>query len=178
MINRFIVVSFSLFLLSGCVLYPTTRTYFEPNEADGTLTKSRSCGYHKAALDSLERMVDSVEVGVTPQYRENKELLVILSFYYNDGSVDVSPNEISITSNNGKKIFPKNVTTKSYAMDASHPNRLWANITYPVLSENLDRLSINFSEAALKINGVRINVKPFRFKKISKPDIYYSSINC
>lgn len=159
-------------LISGCAVYPSTRTYYEPNSEDGTPTRSASCGYHAAANDSLERQVGGVSIGVSPHYKKGSNLSLTVSFHYDEDHIDIDKNLIMVTVNGGHSYSPMNIVVNSYEKDNTHPNRIFIHLSYSVLSEDVTELSVALPNLASH------ELKPFRFKITTKSDIYYASINC
>jgi hypothetical protein len=159
-------------LISGCAIYPTTRTYYEPNIEDGSPTQSSSCGYHAAANDSLERQIGGISVVVSPRYKEGGNLSLTVSLHYGEEDVAIDGNSISATVNGGASYQPTNVVVNSYKKDNTHPNRMFLHLIYAVPSENVNGLSVELPKIVKKV------IRPFRFKKTTKSDIYYASINC
>ena len=160
------------FLMSGCAVYPTTRTYFEPNKEDGTPTRSTSCGYHAAANDSLERQIGGVSVVVSPRYKEGGNLSLSVSLHYDEEGVVIDGSLITVAINGGASYHPTNVIVNSYKKDNTHSNRIFLHIFYAVPSESVTELSVTLPNIMNKPSS------PFRFKKATKSDIYYASINC
>jgi len=164
--------------LSACVVFPVTRTYFEPNAADGSPTPSRSCGYYRTAKDGLEREVDGIVIGVHPTYLKDEDLLITVSFHYEKGDVSLDPDEISMSTDSGHTYRPKHWEVEIYAKDKSHSYRKWLFLEYPVISSELDNLNVNFSSSAVLLDQKALGIGPFRFKKITKSDVFYGSVNC
>ncbi len=78
--KRYLLLIISLLtMLAGCVAYPVTRTYYEPNPNDGDLTATSGCGYHTTKNDSLERIIDGVTIHVMPEYVDGENLKVTIS---------------------------------------------------------------------------------------------------
>jgi len=158
--------------MSGCAVYPTTRTYFEPNKEDGTPTRSTSCGYHAAANDSLERKIGGVSVFVSPRYKEGGNLSISVSLHYDEEDVVIDGSEITVAVNDEASYLPTDVVVNRYEKDNTHPNRIFLHLIYAVPSESVNELSVTLPRIVNKSSS------PFRFKKTTRSDIYYASINC
>ncbi len=175
-----ILFSLIFFLVSGCALYPTTRTYFEPNPEDGSLQPSSSCGYHAAKNDSLVREVDNFELHVTPHYKEGEKLKLTVLVQSKENNVTINANKIRLSSSNQEHAsLPVEVKENTYEPRSNWPYYMkWNHMTYPPLSESLESITITFDTGSIVLDGKPLKIKPFRFNKTTKKDIYYSSINC
>jgi len=175
------IILFSVVLTgTGCALYPTSRTYFEPNQSDGELAPSMGCGYHAAKHDSLIRKLGEVTINVTPYYKEGEELQVIVLFQEREDSVVVNPEHIEVKSSSAQNPIPPSTIKQANQPPRSNwPYYMkWNYLTYPLLSESLDEISVIFNHESVLVNNEEITLKKFRFKKTTKSDIYYASINC
>ncbi len=171
---------FVLFLVSGCAVYPTTRTYFEPNPEDGSLQPSMSCGYHAAKNDSLVREMDGFKIQVTPHYKEGKKFQLTVLVQSTDDHVTIDPNKIGLSSSKqGNTSLPSEVKANNYEPRSNWPYYMkWNHMTYPDLSESLESITITFHAGSITLNGRTLEIGDFRFRKTTKEDIYYASINC
>ena len=168
-----------LMLPVGCVVFPTTRTYFEPNPEDGTPVPSSSCGYHRASKDSLSRDIQGIHVQVTPIYEKRKPLSAMILFRYVDGHVDVRPSEFQLrVLPNDTVITPAETKVTYYERDNTHPYRKWVYLNYAMAGDDVAGLSFLFPEGTVSRNGDTVKLARFRFEKTTKSDIYYGSINC
>src|SRR6266568_953100 len=83
-------------LLSGCVVAPVSRTYYEPNPADGTPSRSASCGYHRAAEDMLKRDIEGITVSVVPQSKNSQPPSVYVLIGQTSKAVELDPNRFEV----------------------------------------------------------------------------------
>lgn len=165
---------------SGCALYPTSRTYFEPNPSDGEPAPSMSCGYHAAKNDSLVREVGKVTIKVTPQYNEGEELKLVVLFQEREDSVVVNPEHIVLKSSSAEKSISPSYIKQSYQAPRNNwPYYMkWNYLRYPVLAESLESISIVFNPGSVMVDSEAMELRQFQFKKTTKSDVYYASINC
>lgn len=165
---------------SGCAVYPTSRTYFEPNPSDGIPAPSMSCGYHAAKNDSLAREIGGVKIKVTPYYKEGKELQIIVLLQGQEDRIKIDPKKILLEALSIEE--PVSPTAIKQTIQEPRNNwpyyMKWNYLTYPLLSESLDTVSVVFQAGSVKLDNEPLKLKNFRFKKTTKSDIYYGSINC
>lgn len=175
----FLIVVLAAFQF-GCVVFPITRTYFEPNLEDGKAQRSSSCGYNRTAHDSLERDVDDLHVLVSPSYQEGRQLSVTFLFRFPSGDTGVRPELFELYSlSDGKTYKPVDIRNNVYGPDKTHPyTSIWVHLKYPVISENLESIKFVFPVDSITRNDLSVNLAPFRFNKVKKSDVYYGSINC
>lgn len=175
-ILKFPVFTIIASLLTACVVIPINRTYYEPNPADGIPSKSSSCGYHSTAEDMLRRDVDGntgIILSVLPSQKEGQPLSVYLLISKSTFNVTIDPEKLGIRFEKGEIVRPATTTMK----DAG-PNFLKSiNYVFPK-AFSANEIAVVFYRGFININGHEIDIAPFRFKKITKPDIYYGSINC
>ena len=176
----YIVLLAAVLTAPGCAVYPTSRTYFEPNPSDGEPAPSMGCGYHAAKYDSLIRELGEVTIKVTPYYKEGEKLLVIVLFQEREDSVVVNPEHIEVESSSAHDPISPIAIKKSVQPPRSNwPYYMkWSYLTFPILSESVKAISIIFNPGSVFVDDEVIELKPFRFKKTTKYDIYYALINC
>src|SRR5689334_2291515 len=56
-------------ILGGCAIYPTSRTFYEPEAADGKPRNRVSCGYIRTR-DVVTRVVEGIEISIAPADEE------------------------------------------------------------------------------------------------------------
>jgi hypothetical protein len=165
--------------LSGCVLYPTQRTYFAPDERDGTPGPSSSCGYNAARNDSVSRDFNGLYLKVSPTLEEGKRVSASMLFRGAPFTIiDPTKYELhSLPTGAVFKVVDYKVTKQ--APDISHRYySTWLHITYGVEPAGLTEIAIVFPANSVIVQGEPLAPTQFRFRKITKNDIYYSSINC
>jgi hypothetical protein len=173
-ITSITAVAISLTMLAGCVAMPMNRTYYEPNPADGIPIRSSSCGWHATALDALERDIEGIVISVFPRYEKGKPLSIYVLLGKTTKSVDTNFEMIELRAgNNATSVRPITTTTKS----AGPYYFMSANYVFPS-SFDADEMSLTFLPGFIKLDGRDIVVAPFRFKRTTKSDFYYNSINC
>jgi hypothetical protein len=165
--------------MASCVVYPTQRTYFEPNGQYGTPTPSTSCGYHNARNDALVRDVTRLHVQVSPHLMEGKPLSVTVLFR-GSSVADVSPEKYELRSlPSGLAFRPISHKINTYMPDRSHPYySRWLHLEFSAVPEELNEIAVVFLSGSVSLNGQVVDLAPFRFSKTTKNDIYYASINC
>lgn len=186
--NRFLISSVLLLtMLLGCVAYPTTRSYFEPNSEDGVLTATSGCGYHTTKLDSLVREIGDISIQVIPEYLEADNLKVTIFIKRENDYVSFEPELVvldakSVTTSgdeNQTLLKASDITSSLQVPTKSTPYYgQWYVLTFPVAADELNGISITLSAESLALGENSTNDLVFRFKKIAKQDFYYNSINC
>lgn len=170
---RIIVVLTAVFAISACVVFPTSRTYYEPNPEDGEPTPSESCGYHRAANDGLERHVEGVTISVFPYLEDDKPLRIsfLISRTARSLAVDTTQTELIA----GAVIVAPDTT------EENEPGPYFSKsitLTFASAADAPPNIALTFKPGFLKVDGTDIALAPFRFRKVTKSDIYYGSINC
>lgn len=159
--------------LSACVVFPTSRTYYEPNPDDGEPTPSQSCGYHRAADDGLTRKVEGLALSVFPRLDADEPLQISFLIGKTAKSVTVDAARVELRAG-ATTVAP--VTIKE-----NEPGPYFSKsitLTFPSSPDTLENIAVAFRAGFLKIGGIEINLAPFRFRKVTKGDLYYGSINC
>lgn len=177
--RSFAAITLGTLGLLGCVVYPTQRTYFEPNAMDGIPTPSQGCGYHNAKNDALVREVEGLHVQVSPLLDEGKPVSVIILFEATS-TVGLSPDRYELRSvTSGMTFLPVSQKINTYTPDRNRPYySSWVTLQFQPMPEQLNEISIVFPTGSVSINGRAVEIVPFRFNKKTKNDIYYNSINC
>ena len=172
-------------LLGGCALYPTTRTFYEGNPADGVATNRMSCGYIHTR-DSLRRVVNGVELDLAPgdesmhePFSDALTLSVSLTWRDTQAALDISKIEL-LTDTDGRRFDPKIVNLQTRPIRQAGGTFQWqtARVVYPEPSGLANKVTFVFREDALTVNGQPLAVQPFHFSRVTKKDWYYGSINC
>ena len=174
-----LITVFMLLAVQGCVLYPTSRTYLEPNPADGVPTSSVSCGYNRASKDALVRDLGNLHIQVAPSYSSDKPIALSILLRSDADNVTVNPKLIHLKNVENGEIFEPSKINVTYQRPPrfDHFNR-WIYIVYPVGSKKLRSISVQFNAGSVFIDGHRLDVDRFRFNKTEKFDIYYGLVNC
>ncbi|MGF1717900.1 hypothetical protein [Photobacterium chitinilyticum] len=183
--KRYLLLIISLLtMLAGCVAYPVTRTYYEPNPNDGDPAAISGCGYHTTKNDSLERVIDGATIHVMPEYVDGEDLKVTISIKNEFEYVDVYPGKIFVKDvASGNKLYPSD-TSVTMQMPSKHMPfyRQWVTFSFPVSVNELDELYITIPTGSLVIPNLstknEASAVHFRFNKTKKADFYYNSINC
>ncbi|WP_260260297.1 hypothetical protein [Vibrio intestinalis] len=170
-----LIVALLVLLQVGCVVYPTTRSYYQPIPFENqTKVKSQSCGYHKAAEDGLMSVWRQNEVRIYP----NNDVTSPVSFTV---VVDGLSNQqqwhefgFELKDARGKLWQPSSVTL-SHIRQEEGALRAWINVEFS-LSQQPENATLQNIEFMLQKDEKPIESYRFEFKQVS--DIYYSSINC
>lgn len=166
----------SAVLVSACVVLPVNRTYYEPNPADGKLVRSTSCGWHRTANDTLERYIDGTNttISVLPRYEEEKPLLVHLLIRGSSG-VELNAERVELRVGSSKSaVQPRKVEVS----DARPYFYKSIELTFPPSVSAEEEIAVVLLPGFLTVDGIRMVTTPFRFRKVTKGDVYYGSINC
>lgn len=157
--------------LAGCVVFPTNRTYYEPNAEDGQLSRSGSCGYHTTALDTLERDVGGVRLRVSPEYDESPTLIVHVAIPRTWPIPTIEPSLARLR--DGQRVLePQKVVAKDGGP------YFYMLITYTFPAASTDHIAFVPLPGFLNVREAPAEVAPFRFSKKTKADVFYGSINC
>ena len=161
-------------LLSGCVVVPMNRTYYEPNAADGTPIRSSSCGWNATSRDALERDVAGVTVSVYPTYEPGRPLRIYILLSRSDKTVEIVQENVEIKVGDGpQKYRPTAVKIK----DAGPYFFKSIDYEFPI-ADSASEIAVVFSTGFIKVNGHDMEILPFRFNRVTKSDVFYGSINC
>ncbi|MEF1279642.1 hypothetical protein QTO05_10880 [Vibrio fortis] len=169
MFRKLVTVSL-ITMLTGCVLYPTTRDYYKPIVQVGQAeTASSGCGYHKAKYDALEQTVGDITVRVYPSLSSEKTLMV------NFGLASSQDNDYLILNNVISNDVQLNEESESLTLTSKYLHdgvyRTWYSSNTFQLTDNPNQLTVSVSDS----NG---KMYQFMFEFTTQSDIYYASINC
>ncbi|MFD2176069.1 hypothetical protein [Veronia pacifica] len=177
MLTRFFTVVGLAILLSGCVVYPSSRTYLAPNPDDGTLSRSQGCGYQKTKLDTLSRKTKDYYLEVKPNNSNEHSFYVHVYVQSEKDIISLNASKVVILVN-GKPQEPEHFTVdKRQPRRGSEYYSAFINIFYPTNFDSIQTLSVEFGES-MKLNGSPEEQTPFRFEKQTVSDFYMASINC
>lgn len=139
--------------ITGCVVYPTQRTYFKPVKSQQfELTKSQSCGYHKVQYDGLKKG----EIRVFPDDKEQAPLRVLV---VTDG-YEVEKANVALI------LDGKPVTPDSFGQLYHHSHIRGFELTVDEKPRSIENLKII------------VDGDQYEFNQETESDIYYASINC
>ena len=168
------IAAVSLVMLVGCVVVPMSRTYYEPNSADGTPIRSASCGWNATALDGLKREIDGTAISIFPKYEKGVPLRIVVLIGRPTRSTELAPEQMELRATDAKTGV-RSVTTDTKAAGPY----FYRSISYSFPPEfDADEFEVTFLTGFIKIDGREIDVSPFRFKRTTKTDVYFGSINC
>lgn len=164
-------------LLAGCVVYPTSRTFYEPTSGEGTLRNQTSCGFLHTR-DTVERNVNGVRVAVmVGSERESADrqpdLYVTLTIEGPFGSWDIKTSQVLLVPEGSNVGLAPDLATDS---GNSHFTRWTLHFADP--AGKAERLEIRFGVGALTIRGAAVELAPLHFRRVKKSDAYMGSINC
>ena len=171
---RYATAAILLTALAGCVVAPMNRTYYEPNPADGTPIQSASCGWNATALDAIKKDVDGITISVYPTYDAGKPLRFSVLIGRTTKAADIDPEKIEIRlGDSAAGVRPETTSMRDAGPYISK------RIDYE-LSSSLDanEIVITFLSGFIKLDGRDIEITQFRFRRVTKSDVYYGSINC
>lgn len=171
-------------LLSGCVVYPTTNVYFEPQAADGVLRQSVACGFR--TKDELERQVDGLRLSAVAHIESNGAFRVRLIFDAQGRPMVLKQELFELTdASNGKSIPISNIqatsrqyrTVKSFGV-TEDVRAIWVTMTPTVSASAVAGFVLTMPENTVVVAGQTIRISPITFKKVEAQDVYHGSINC
>jgi hypothetical protein len=171
---RYATSAILLTALVGCVVMPMNRTYYEPNPADGIPIRSASCGWNATALDAIKRDVGGITISVFPTYDAKRPLRVSVLLGRTSKTADLDPEKVEIRFGDNATAVRPEITSMRDAgpyffksIDYGFPSSLDAN-----------EIVITFLPSFIKLDGRDIGTTQFRFRRVTKSDVYYGSINC
>lgn len=160
--------------LAGCVVMPMNRTYYEPNPADGTPIRSASCGWNATALDAVKKNVDGISISVYPTYDAGHPFRFSVLLGNTTKVAHIDPEKIEIRFGNS----PAGVRPETTNMRDASPY-FFKSIDYGFSSSpDVNEISITFLPGFIRLDDLDIETTQFRFRRVTKPDVYYGSINC
>jgi hypothetical protein len=160
---------------AGCVIAPVRRTYYEPNPADGTPTRSASCGYNRTANDGLERSFDGMTISVFPEYKEGRPLRVYVLLGRTTKAIEVNPDKVQLRIGTSTAAF---WPTKVDVQDAAPVFYKSIDLTFSAAAPEAQEISLVLLPGFITLDHIAVELAPFRFHKVTKMDVYYNSINC
>ncbi|ABV37001.1 hypothetical protein Ssed_2392 [Shewanella sediminis HAW-EB3] len=169
-----------LILLSGCVAYPTTRTYFKPDLNDGQLTPSMGCGYHTTRDDAVEKIVGDVTLTVMPEYVSGANLKITLLIRAKSKAGALLPENVFVSSSNfSSKLYPADITvTEQEPSGAIDHFSQWYTLVFPVSVDGIKEFELTIPWNNSSTTRQEDGVLNFSFEKVEVADFYYNSINC
>ncbi|QUM76291.1 hypothetical protein HWV00_08710 [Moritella sp. 24] len=173
--KQLICIFVMLTTLSACAVFPTTRIYFKPMNAnnDSELAKSQSCGYHKAKYDGLKKTVGDTDISIFPHLVEGENLSAVLFLETTNFGTEVDVDDVYIIVNGSNKaLIPSLVSSVSRRPNAEGDKEMiWYKLEFNIVVDEIDTLRLDYRIQPEK----RVE---FEFKKTEQSDIYYASINC
>lgn len=160
---------------AGCVAAPVNRTYFEPSPADGTPTRSESCTWQRTAKDQLERKIDDLVISVAPEFNTGRPFGVYVKLSRTAQVLHLDPSRVELHVTGFESVLRP---LKADARDA--PPYFYKTISYQfqALPTGAQEIAVTFLPGFLQANDQNVELSPFRFRKTTKLDMYYGSINC
>lgn len=182
---RFLNVLLASLVLTGCAIYPTSRTFYEPNGADGKLENRTSCGYTKTR-DSIRRTVEGIEISLSPSEEKFSppypaSLPTYISFTYRVPGVQVDFSKIVLRTEPGGVVIEGRMLNTyerpTRRVDGEFHIKV-GRLLFPEPAGVPEQVTFIFKPGALMLDGRAIPVLPFRFSRVTRDDVYYGSINC
>ncbi|WP_159737058.1 hypothetical protein [Vibrio atypicus] len=169
--KRIWLVALVSIVLSGCVLYPTTRDYYKPVVKQGQSPAiSASCGYHKAKYDGLEQQYAGRTVRVYPT-RDDENAITVIAVMESTHEENHLVHTQVVTDSGALMTLANQTKLTSKYLDSEGVYRSWYETKYPPLKVTPEQMTIMVTDEG----GKRIE---FSFEHALQNDIYYSSINC
>ena len=172
--HKWATIAAVLALMVGCIAIPKSRTYYEPNSADGKLIQSASCGWNTTALDAIERDVDGITLSVYPKYDNEHPFRVYVLLGRTSKMVGIDPDKLEVRFSDGAA----SVRPSTSSVEDAGPYA-FKSINY-VFSSSLEasEIAITFLPGFIRLDGKDNETIQFRFRRVTKFDVYYGSINC
>ena len=176
-IVRTLCVAVTAGLLGSCVVYPTSRTFYEPTTGEGSLRNQTGCGFLHTR-DTVERKVNGVRVAVlVGAEREGAErhpdLYVTLTIEGPVDSWDIKTTAVLLVPEGFNVELAPDLAT-----DFGDANFTRWTLHYADPAGKAERLEIRFGAGALVIRGAAVELAPLHFRRVNKSDAYMGSINC
>lgn len=169
-----------LILLSGCVAYPTTRTYFKPDLNDGQLTPSMGCGYHTTRYDAIEKILGDVSITVMPEYVSGENLKITLLIRTKSQANALVPNNVFVRlSTSSSQMYPSHISVTEQEPSGSIDHfSQWYMLVFPVLVDEIEAFELTIPLSNSSDPSPEDSLLNFNFEKVEVADFYYNSINC
>jgi hypothetical protein len=176
-------ISIATIQLGGCVVYPASRTFYEPTAAEGALRNQTSCGYlHKH--DTVERRIGDMILAITVGSEKEPDarhatLKVTLVLEGQAGSWNLMTEGVRpVVNASPETLRPSSSTLRSGPGSATNQQFIRWTLTYPEPAGLADKVELDSEPGALTERGKAIDVGPLHFNRVKKADIYFGSINC
>lgn len=166
-------------LLSSCIVFPTERTYFQPDDADGTPQQSVSCGYFATAKDSLAKDADGLHIEVTPDLYKTEPITVTFYLGSRGPRAEWKPDQFELHSVDDRIAYKPIEVTTYFVHSRRYPYfSERALVRYSPTPEQVTSITLVIPKGSVLSDGHPIEVQRFRFRKVTTPDFYYGSVNC
>jgi hypothetical protein len=180
---KFAILAMLLLAVSqaGCAIYPVSRTFYAPREADGKLRNQTACGYLRTR-DTVEITSGDITVAVTvggAKVPENSHaaVTVVIDVQGPTGSANLRTQDVLLTLPLATLRPSVSSSVASPGSNSSRQVIRWT-LTYPGPAGLSDNVEVHFEPGALTEDGKPINVGPLHFKRVKETDLYYGSISC
>ncbi|WP_299792601.1 hypothetical protein [uncultured Shewanella sp.] len=180
MIKHTLLCLFVIFLLSACVAYPTSRTYFKPNPNDGQLTPSMGCGYHTTKNDAVIKQLGDETITVMPEYVSGEKFKITLLLATKPKTdIVLLTDRIAVeVLNSAIKIYPVELTvTQVPSVDGKKINQ-WITLIFPLTADEIEAFDLTIPLSGSSESLPEDGLLNFNFEKVEAADFYYNSINC
>mgnify|MGYP006915209886 CR=1 FL=1 len=164
-------------LLVGCMTYPTSRTFYEPNVVGGRLRNATACGFVHTR-DTVEigigNIVLAVMVGSPREPRlRHSDLNVTVTIEGPRSGWQFNPSTLSIELNDPRQTLYPTATVRTDGAGLV----LWT-IHYPEPAGLADELTIVVKPNDLLVAGRPAEIPALHFKRVRKSDLFVASLNC
>jgi hypothetical protein len=170
--------------LVGCVMYPTSRVFYEPTASEGTLRNQTACGYLHTR-DTVERTLGDVRIAVTvgaakvPDNRQPTVEVVVEVEGPTTDSVNLRTERVLLVlAAPLATLHPSDLSSVSGQGSSSNRQFVRWKLTYPDPAGLSDKVEVSFEPGALFVHGRAIDVGPLHFNRVKRSDVYFGSINC
>lgn len=174
-------LSIAALQLAGCVVYPTSRTFYEPTATEGSLRNQTGCGYIRTR-DTVERRIGDLTLAVMVGSEKEPDarhatLEVTLILAGREGSWRFNPEYLMLVlTTPPTSLRPSSATHYPSQVPRSHWIR--STLIYPEPAGLVDQVELRFEPGALALRGNAIDLAPLHFNRVKKSDFYFGSINC
>jgi hypothetical protein len=171
--------------LCSCVLYPTTRTFYEPNGDDGTIVHG-GCEY-LTTHNTIERRIGgayvTMSVGDDNEPAKRPDFLdVHVTVSVKGGGAIIDPAQILVVSEaDGSEVSGVVIPSAAAQLGLRvqvKSDTTGVTIRYPAPAGHLDTLSVKLKRGALRLNDQALDGWSVRFRHVKKHDTFYGSMNC
>jgi hypothetical protein len=137
--------------------------------------------------DTMQREIDGavirVFIGDDDEPSKRPETLdVHITVSYRGGGASIDPSKVTISGEGESAELHGNLMLSPAAQLGlkyyEDPGYVLVDIQYPAPAGRYDVISVKFAAGAFRLLGQNQDVRPIRFRRVKKHDVFYGSMNC